>query len=135
MPIVASPLFLRRVLQADAASCLACGALQLAAPEALPPLLGLPSPLLLATGVFLVGYALVLAWVASRPSLSRPLVALLAAGNVGWAVGCGAALALWQPTTLGIAWIVLQGVTVLVLAELQWMGLRATRRPPGIAPA
>lgn len=135
MSIVAAPLFLRRVLQADAASCLACGALQLAAPVSLSGLLGLPQPLLQATGVFLVGYALVLAWIALRPQLPRPLVALFAAGNVAWAIGCGAALALWQPTAPGIAWIVLQGVTVLVLAELQWMGLRATRRPSGIAAA
>lgn len=135
MSIVAAPSFLRRVLQADAASCLACGALQLAALASLSSLTGLPQSLLLATGVFLVGYALVLAWVALRPQLPRRLVALFAAGNVGWAIGCGAALALWQPTAPGIAWIVLQGVTVLALAQLQWMGLRATRRLPGIAAA
>lgn len=135
MSIFASPLFLRRVLWADAASCLGCGALQLAVPDALPRLLGLPPSLLLATGAFLVAYALVLAWVASRPQLPRPLVALFAAGNMGWAMGCGAALALLQPTTLGSGWIVLQGITVLVLADLQWMGLRATRRPGRVAPA
>ena len=135
MSIFASPLFLRRVLWADAASCLACGVLQLAVPDALPRWLGLPQPLLLSTGVFLVAYALVLAWVASRPQLRRALVALFAVGNVGWAIGCGAALALLQPTALGVGWIVLQGITVLVLADLQWMGLRGTRRPPGVAAA
>lgn len=132
MSIFASPLFLRRVLWADAASCLGCGAVQLAAPAAL---FGLPQGLLLATGAFLVAYALVLGLVAARPRPPRPLVALCAAGNVAWAIGCGAALAWLAPTAWGMAWVVLQAVAVLLLADLQWMGLRGTRARAGMAAA
>ncbi|WBY00936.1 hypothetical protein PE066_15910 [Ramlibacter tataouinensis] len=135
MSIFASPLFLRRVLWADAASCLACGVAQLAAPQPLSGWFGLPPALLLSTGSFLVGYALLLAILAARTRLPRPLVALGAVGNVGWALGCGAVLAWLTPTAWGIAWVALQAATVLVLADLQWMGLRATRGRAGMAPA
>jgi len=123
MSMFASPRFLRGVLWADAASCLATGALQLAALDALPRLFGLPQLLLLDTGVFLVAYGLLAAWTAARPVPPRGWVALFAAGNVAWAIGCGFAVALLQPTGLGIAWIAVQAAAVLVLADLQWMGL------------
>ncbi len=127
MSLFASPLFLRRVLWADAASCLGCGALQLVALDGLPRVLGLPQPLLAATGAFLVAYAAVVAWIASRRTVPRMLVALCAAGNLGWAAACVAAIAWWQPPAAGVAWIALQAACVVVLAELQWMALRATR--------
>ena len=121
---LSSPRFLRAVLWADAASCLGTGTLQLAALDALPRLFGLPQVLLLDTGLFLVAYGLLAAWTASRAVPPRRLVALFALGNLAWAVGCGAAVFALQPTTLGIAWIALQAAAVLVLADLQWMGLR-----------
>jgi hypothetical protein len=126
MSIFASPRFLRYVLWADAASCLATGALQLAGGGALAQLLNLPQPLLTATGVFMVAYAAAAAWTATRDPLPRTLVGLFAAGNALWAVGCVALLmaAGLQPSTLGIAWVLAQAVTVAVLAELQWTGLR-----------
>lgn len=129
MSMFASPRFLRGVLWADAASCFASGALQLAALDALPRLFGLPQLLLLDTGVFLVAYALLAAWAASRPVPPRGWVALFAAGNLAWAAGCGLAVALLQPTALGVAWIVMQAIAVLVLADLQWMGLRRGGAP------
>jgi len=129
MSMFASPRFLRGVLWADAASCLATGALQLAALDALPHLFGLPQVLLLDAGVFLVAYALMAAWAASRPVPPRRWVALFAAGNLAWAIGCGLAVALLQPTTLGVAWIAMQAAAVLVLADLQWMGLRRGAAP------
>ncbi|TFZ04105.1 hypothetical protein [Ramlibacter humi] len=135
MSLFASPRFLRGVLWADAVSCVASGALQLAALDALPRLLGLPQALLVDTGIFLVAYGLVVAWLASRREVIRPLVALFAIGNVGWAIGCGFAVYALQPTTLGIAWISMQAATVLVLADLQWMGLRAARRTAGVVTA
>lgn len=123
--LASSPRFLRAVLWADAASCLASGALQLVALDALPRLLGLPQLLLLDTGLFLVAYGLLAAWTATRDVPPRRWVAVFAAGNVAWAVGC-AAVALWlQPTALGLAWIAAQAATVLLLAQLQWMGLRS----------
>lgn len=126
MSIFASPRFLRNVLFADAASCLATGVLQLAFTEALARLLNLPAPLLTGTGVFLLVYAAAVALVATREPLPRPVVWLLVAGNLGWALGCIALLAggALAPTGLGMAWVLAQAATVAVLAELQWTGLR-----------
>ena len=135
MSIFASPRFLRRVLWADAASCLASGAVQLAAPDALPALLGLPPLLLVDTGIFLVAYALLVGWLAARERPPRGWVAFCALGNLGWAVGCVAAIALLHPGALGTGWIAAQAACVLVLADLQWLALRATRRHGGVATA
>ena len=129
MSMFASPRFLRGVLWADAASCLGTGALQLAALDALPRLFGLPQLLLLDTGVFLVAYGLLAAWTATRPVPPRKWVALFAAGNLAWAIGCAVVVALLQPTALGVAWIAMQAAAVLVLADLQWMGLRRGAAP------
>ncbi|MFT3814522.1 MAG: hypothetical protein QM740_14270 [Acidovorax sp.] len=129
MPIFASPRFLSRVMAVDAASCAGTGALQLALADPMAALTGLPAPLLLGTGAFLVAYALAAAWMALRNPVPRRLVGLVVLGNFGWALACGAlawggALPL---TALGYAWLLVQAVVVVALAELQWMGLRATR--------
>ena len=129
MSIFTAPRFLRNVLLADAASCVATGALQVLFTERLAALLHLPAPLLAGTGWFLLAYAGIVVIIAWREPLQRAFVGLLALGNLGWAVGCGALLAsgLIAPSALGVAWIVAQAVTVAVLAELQWTGLRRTR--------
>jgi hypothetical protein len=126
MSIFASPRFLRNVLFADAASCLATGALQLGFTSQLAQLLNLPAMLLTGTGAFLLVYAATVAFVASRDPLPRPLVWMFVIGNLGWAVACVALLASgWlQPTGLGMAWVLAQAACVAVLAELQWTGLR-----------
>lgn len=126
MSIFASPRFLRHVMLADAASCFATGALQAAFPAALATLLGLPAGLLLATGWFLLGYAAVAAYVGTRDPVPRAPVAVFAVGNLAWAVACVALLAgAWvQPTALGTAYVLAQAATVVVLAELQRLGLK-----------
>src|SRR5690349_12125794 len=107
MTIFASPRFLRAVLLADAASCIASGAVQAFATPTLARLLGLPAPLLAGTGWFLLAYAAVVLATASREPIPRPLVWLFVAGNLAWAVGCVALLAAGPvaPTALGTAWI------------------------------
>jgi hypothetical protein len=129
MSVFASPRFLRNVLIADAASCLATGALQLLAPIALSQWLNLPVMLLVATGVFLIAYATVVGVVAMRDPLPRAMVWLFVFGNLGWAAGCLLLLAsgVVSPTSLGTTWILAQVGAVVVLAELQWTGLRRTR--------
>lgn len=129
MSIFASPRFLRHVMWADAASCAATGALQLVVTQPLADLTGLPALLLTGTGLFLLAYASAAAWMARRQPLPRTLIGLVALGNLGWAMGCavlvfgsGLALSAW-----GLAWVAVQAVVVLVLADLQWAGLRATR--------
>ena len=129
MSILASPKFLRTVMLADAASCLATGAAQLAFTAPLAQWLQLPAALLLGTGWFLLAYAAAAVFVGTRQPVPRGWVGLFAAGNLGWAVGCGAlpALGLVAPSALGIAFLAAQALTVLVLADLQWMALRRQR--------
>jgi hypothetical protein len=131
MSIFSSPRFLRNVLFADAASCLGTGALQLLFTAPLADLLHLPISLLAATGLFLVAYGGLVAYVATREPVSRGLVWLFVAGNVGWAVACGVLIAgrVVEPTLLGQLWVLAQAATVLVLAELQWTGLRRQPTP------
>jgi hypothetical protein len=129
MSVFASPRFLPRVMWVDAASCAGTGALQLFFGDALGRLTGLPAPLLLGTGVFLLAYAAAAAWMASRATPPRRLIGLVVAGNFGWAAACIALLAVGGAAIapLGWAWVIAQAVTVVVLAELQWIGLRHSR--------
>lgn len=135
MSVFSSARFLPRVMGADAVSCAATGALQVAFTEAMARLTGLPAALLLGTGVFLLAYAAAAAWMASRPVPPRRLIGLVALGNLGWAAGCIAlpASGAVAVTTPGLLWLAAQALTVLVLAELQWTGLRRTRAAAGVA--
>ncbi|MGH2523467.1 MAG: hypothetical protein ACRDH2_13265, partial [Anaerolineales bacterium] len=56
----------------------------------------------------------------------RPLVWGLVAGNLAWALGCVLLLLSGRvaPSLLGMAYVLVQAVTVGVLAELQFFGLR-----------
>ncbi len=132
MSVFASPRFLRNVMLADAASCAACGALQLGATGALVQWLALPAALLLGTGVFLLVYAAIVALIGTRVPVSRPVVGLCIAGNLGWAVACLLLLAsgLVQPSGLGSAYVLIQAVTVLLLTAMQWLGLRRAVTSP-----
>jgi hypothetical protein len=66
---------------------------------------------------------------ASRSTPPRALIGLVVAGNFGWAVACIALLVsgVFAVTALGMAWVIAQAICVVVLAELQWTGLRRTR--------
>ena len=127
-----APRFLSRVMWVDAASCAATGALQLGFADAMARLTGLPAALLLGTGAFLLVYAALAAAMAARAEPPRLLIGLVVLGNFGWAAACAALLAsgLFAVTALGMAWVIAQAVTVVLLAEAQWMGLRATRSVP-----
>lgn len=129
MSVFASPRFLPNVMWADAASFAATGALQVAFTDALARLTGLPAPLLMGTGVFLLAYAALAAFMASRSTPPRALIGLVVVGNFGWAVACVALLVsgMFPVTAVGVAWVLAQAVCVIVLAELQWTGLRRTR--------
>ena len=129
MSMFSSPLFLRRVLLLDALSCLACGLLQLLLNQSMVQWLALPAALVTGTGIFLLAYAAAVAFIATRQPPPRAVVWVLVGGNLVWAVDCVLLLASgWvSPSTLGTAYVLMQAVTVALLAELQWMGLR--RRP------
>ncbi len=124
--LMSSPHFLRNVLRADALSCAACGVLQVAAPGQMAALLGLPQALLAYSGEFLLAYAALVLWLSTRRPLPRTFVGLLVVGNLGWAVACGLLLLAGglSPTALGTSYVLVQALTVVVLADLQFFGLR-----------
>lgn len=130
--ILSSPNFLRNVLRVDALSCIACGALQVAFPVAMARLLNLPEGLIAYTGEFLLVYAAIVAFVSTRNPLPRPIVWAVVAGNIGWALACVLLLASGSvsPSMLGVAYVVVQALTVAVLAELQYFGLRRAAPQP-----
>ena len=130
--ILPSPNFLRNVLRVDALSCIACGALQVAFPAAMARLLNLPEGLIAYTGEFLLVYAAAVAFVSTRNPLPRPFIWALVAGNASWALACVLLLAGGglSPSALGIAYVVMQALTVAVLAELQYFGLRRASPQP-----
>lgn len=123
---ISSPNFLRHVLRADALSCVACGLLQVASTGTMARLLGLPETLLAYTGEFLLLYAAAVAFISTRKPVPRPLVWVLVASNLAWALGCVLLLLSGRvaPSLLGTAYVLVQAVTVGVLAELQFFGLR-----------
>jgi hypothetical protein len=128
-------LFLRRVLLADAAASGATGALMLVGAGLLEPLLGLPPMLLRPASLILLPFAALVAYVATRPQLSRGAVWAIVIANLLW-VADSAALVLgnWVvPTGLGYVFVVAQAAVVAVLAKLEYVGLR--RLPGGRAAA
>jgi len=133
MSIFSSPNFLRNVLLVDAATGLGSGLLQLSFAGTLASMLGLPAALLTGTGAFLLAFAAALAFLATRQPVPRKPVGLVVAGNLGWAAGCIALLAsgAYPLTALGTTYLLMHAATVVILAELEWMGLRQT--PPGWA--
>jgi hypothetical protein len=122
--------FLRTVIALDAAACGVMGAAfafdagWLAAPLGLSPALMQP------IGVFLIPYAGLLAWLATRPALPRAVVWSLVGFNVLWAIESIALAPLgWiQPTNLGLAVVVGQAVAALIVADLQYLALRKASR-------
>ena len=118
--------FLRFSLLADAAISGAVGVLMMAGAGLLDGLLGLPVPLLRGAGLVLVPYVAALVWLARREDLSRQAVWMVILANGAWAAACVLLLLSgWiAPTWLGVAFVLVQAVTVLVFAELQYMALR-----------
>lgn len=127
---------LKSVLLLDAFVSGAVALLQLAAPGWLAGFLELPRALLIETGVFLVAYVVLLLVLASRARLWSGLVWLVVFGNVGWAVGCVALLAsnAVSPNGLGALFLVLHALTVVLFANFEFVGLKASQ-PVGAASA
>jgi hypothetical protein len=125
---------LKTALAVDAASGAATAALQLTLPRLLADQLGLPMALLLETGLFLVGFAALLAFLARSTRVAAALVRTIVIGNVAWSAGCVLiwAAGLVAPTALGIGFLLLQAAAVLALAVWEAIGLKAS---PGAAPA
>jgi hypothetical protein len=122
-------LFLRRAIQADALVSGAMALLLTFGAGPLSSLLNLPEALLRETGLFLIGYAALVGWLGSRPSMPQALVVIVIAGNAAWTLGSIALLfsGAVTPNLLGEAFVAIQAVAVGAFAELQYIGLRRSR--------
>jgi hypothetical protein len=127
---LSSPTTLRRVLAFDAVSGAGTGVLHLWLAPVLASWLGLPEALLQASGFAIFAFVLLAGWLALQASPPRGPLMVIVLLNMAWALGCvwlafgGAAAS----TPLGMAYLLLQAVAVLALAELEWMGLRGLAR-------
>lgn len=127
MPATSTPKLasLRSLLAIDAATCTVMGlALGLgAAPIA--SMIGLPQGLLAYAGLALLPIAAFMALVAWRPLAVAAWLVIL--GNLAWVAGSVLLLlAGWvSPNALGIAFVIGQAVAVAILAELEYLALRA----------
>lgn len=126
---MASTTFLRRVLALDSASCALLGLLLCLDAAALSPLFGLGERLLLGAGLLLLPLAAFIAWLASRPAPPSPLVWLVIVGNVAWTAESFLLIVTesGRITALGAAFVAGQALAVLVVATLEYAGLRRMR--------
>lgn len=122
-------LFLRRVLALDSLSCLSMGLLMGLGAAALAPLFGLPEPLVRTAGLLLLPLAAFIGWLASRPAPPRALVWVVIFGNLGWTAESFVLIGQQQGavTALGTAFVSAQAIVVLVLAALEYVGLKKAR--------
>jgi hypothetical protein len=119
-------LLLRRALIADAVfSGVAAVGLTLGA-GVLAPFLSLPEALLRESGLFLIAYTALVAWLGTRQSVARALVLFVVAGNAAWTLASIALLlsGAVNPNLLGEIVVVAQAIATGVFAELQYVGLR-----------
>jgi hypothetical protein len=120
---------LRWTLTADALVCAATGLLVLAFAGPLADAFDLPAALLRVAGLVLVPYVAFLILLVRRVEIPAAGVRAAIAINIVWAIGCLAVLlGGWvAPNALGVAFILVQAAGVLLLAELQFLGLRTSR--------
>jgi hypothetical protein len=128
MPMLSPSRFsLRNLLLADAATCAAMGLALVLGVAPLAALTALPATLLSYAGLALLPIAAVMLLIALRPALQPAGAWLVIAGNGAWVAASFALLLTgWvAPTTLGIAFVVVQALAVALLAKLEHGALRA----------
>jgi hypothetical protein len=124
--MINASLFLRRAIQGDAIITGAMAVLLVAAAGPLGPLLNLPESFLREIGIFLVVYAALVGFLGTRERMPKAAVWLVIAANAIWAIDSIALLFTgWvSPNTLGQAFVAAQALSVAVIAELQYIGLK-----------
>ena len=129
MPVKTYQNFLRYVLWANAISCLVCGILQVTLAGPLSSYFGLSQDLLMGTGVFLLVYGAVVAFLATRTQVPIAILGLLIVGNIMWGVLAAAILLGGDAriTLLGKGYVTAQALTVLILAQMQFFSVRQLR--------
>lgn len=120
---------LRRVLLADAATCVGAGLLMTLGAGALAPALCLPAGLLLYAGGSLFPIAAFMIYVGLRATDSTLLTGAVVAGNAAWVLGSLLVMAgvAGVPSALGIGFVAAQALAVSVLAALELAGVLALR--------
>jgi len=129
----APSLFLRRVLQLDAAATGATGLLLLGGTSLLQSLLNLPAPPMIYAGVFCVAWAVTLGLASLKDEISSGFVWTIIVANIAWVIGSAALLlsGYVSPTWLGYAFVIAQALAVDIFAGLQifamWKQGKSTR--------
>ena len=118
--------FLRRVLLADAASSGAMGLLLALLAGPLARWFGLPAGMLREVGIFLLGFAALVAALGLRRASPRLLFWLVVIGNALWALDSVLLLVsgLGRADRARRRFVVAQALVVALLAELEYTGLR-----------
>ena len=123
--------FQRTVLKLDAASCLAMAAVLVPAAASLQAPLGIDANILRGAGLALFPLGLFILWLGTRRAAPAVFVWLVIVGNIGWTLASFAVAAnLPAITPAGQALVVVQAIAVLLLAVLEWRGLRSPAAVP-----
>ena len=123
--------FLRAALWLDATASAAVALAQLAASAPLAGWTGLAQPLLAETGVLMLGWVVLLAWLARPAAPPRALLQAVIGGNLAWALAAAALAAVLRPPLPGLALLALHTLPVAGFALLQALGL--SRSAPAAA--
>jgi hypothetical protein len=120
--------FVRKILLLDALTCAVMGLLLVSVADILSGLLGLPKGFIFWAGLILFPCA-ALMWFTSRfgtkPNPPGPLLWIVILGNVAWLIASVLTVTTWfNPTGFGLAFVAFQAVVVVVLAALEYRGLR-----------
>jgi hypothetical protein len=124
---------LRQLLLADAALCGGAGIVMALGASPLADWLGMPSLLLRVSGLVLLLYAAVLAYLGTREHEDRRAIWAIAGLNLLWVLASiGLLVTGWvEPTALGYTFVIVQAVVVAIFVELYVTGLRQTRPARG----
>lgn len=136
MQLLHTSTLLRRVLFADAATCIAAGLLMMFGSGFLEQILGLPAGLLRYAGISLMPFAAFLVYLATRENLSQAIVWTVIVLNVLWTADSLLLLVTgWvAPTELGYTFVIAQALGVAVFAGLEYFGLKKSATAT-VAPA
>jgi hypothetical protein len=116
---------LRLSLRLDAVASGAVGVVLVAGAAILDGPLGVPAAALVPTGLGLVVWAAALLWLASRPAVNRRAAWTVIAINAVWVLDSVLLAAGWSALTAAGSIVVLaQAAVVVLLADLQYVGLR-----------
>jgi len=117
---------MKKILLADAVISGVTGLVMAFGAAPLAQLLGIPEAVLRYAGWSLVPFAIVVGALSRQADPARAHVAAVVAANAAWVAASAAVLVLrvFDPTSLGYAFVIGQAAVVAVLAEVQYAGLR-----------